>query len=108
MTDPFSLKREPIGTRVKDSALQLKNNVVADGLRVNTKGSSSPVKNSGNDFGKSLGATDSDTRGRKDASSLTNLGKTIKGREEKESDFFVDTDADPTFLQRQNSKRNLF
>ncbi|CAB4303145.1 unnamed protein product [Prunus armeniaca] len=96
VTDPFSLKREPIGTRVKDSALQLKNNVVADGLRVNTKGSSSPVKKSGNDFGKSLGATDSDTRGRKDASSLTNLGKTIQGRDEKEIELFVDTDTDPT------------
>ncbi|VVA32710.1 PREDICTED: Phox-associated [Prunus dulcis] len=96
VTDPFSLKREPIGTRVKDSALQLKNNVVADGFRVNTKGSSSPVKNSGNDFGKSLGATDSDTRGRKDASSLTNLGKTIQGRDEKEIELFVDTDTDPT------------
>ncbi|PQM35189.1 uncharacterized protein Pyn_22650 [Prunus yedoensis var. nudiflora] len=96
VTDPFSLKREPIGTRVKDSALQLKNNVVADGLRVNTKGSSSPVKNSGNDFGKSLGATDSDTRGKKDASSLINLGKTIQGRDEKEIELFVDTDTDPT------------
>lgn len=96
MTDPFSLKREPIGTRVKDSALQLKNNVGADGLRVNTKGPSSPVKNPGNDFGKSLGATDSDTRGKKDASSLINLGKTIQGRDEKEIELFVDTDTDPT------------
>ncbi|PQP97069.1 uncharacterized protein Pyn_40135 [Prunus yedoensis var. nudiflora] len=67
-----------------------------NGLRVNTKGSSSPVKNSGNDFGKSLGATDSDTRGKKDASSLINLGKTIQGRDEKEIELFVDTDTDPT------------
>ncbi|KAM1412636.1 hypothetical protein ACFXTO_025341 [Malus domestica] len=97
VTDLYSLKREQ-GTGVKGSALQLKNNAVADGLRVNTKVSDSQVKSPGKEFGKSLfnSGTDSGARAKKDLSSVTNLGKTIKGREEQESELFLDADRDPT------------
>ncbi|KAM2993976.1 hypothetical protein FF2_046004 [Malus domestica] len=94
VTDPF-LTREHTGNGVKGSALQLKNN---DGLRVNTKVSDSQVKSPGKEIGKSLinSGTDSDARAKKDLSSVTNLGKTIKGREEQESESFLDTDTVPT------------
>lgn len=89
VTDPFSLRREP-----KDSALQPKNNVVADGQRVNTKASSLLVKSPGKEFGKSVGnsPTFSDTMWKKDVCSHPNLVKTMKGREEQESEFYTDTD----------------
>ncbi|XP_062008356.1 uncharacterized protein LOC133725216 isoform X2 [Rosa rugosa] len=96
--DPFSLKREQIGIGIKDSTLQVKNNAVGDGLRLNAKGSSSPVQNPGKDFGKPLNTpgTCSSTGGQKQASSLMNSGKTSKGREEQESELFLDASTDPT------------
>lgn len=102
--DPFSLKREQIGIGIKDSTLQVKNNAVGDGLRLNAKGSSSPVKIPGKDFGKSLNTPGacSGTGGQKQASSLTNLGKTIKGREELESELFLDAATDPTLPTEVN------
>ncbi|XP_050384500.1 uncharacterized protein LOC126801087 isoform X2 [Argentina anserina] len=96
-TDPSSFKSEQIGIGMKDSTLQVKNNAVGDGLRLNAKGSS-PVKNPGKDFGKPVNTptTCSITGGQKQASSLTNSGKTSEGREEQESELVLDAATDPT------------
>lgn len=45
VTDHVSLRREPLSTESKESAFQIKNNFVADGLRSNEKGISySPLE----------------------------------------------------------------
>ncbi|KAL6134452.1 hypothetical protein ACLB2K_066683 [Fragaria x ananassa] len=97
VVDPSSLKREQIGIGIRDSTLQVKNNAVGDGQRLNAKGSSS-VKNPGKDFGKPLNTPSSCscTGGPKQASSLVNSGRTSKGREEQESELFLDAATDPT------------
>lgn len=97
VVDPSSLKREQIGIGIRDSTLQVKNNAVGDGQRLNAKGSSS-VKNRGKDFGKPLNtpSTCSGTGGPKQASSLINSGRTSKGRKEQESELFLDAATDPT------------
>lgn len=94
VTDLSSLKREP--------ALQMKNNDVSDGFRLDAKGISySPVKTSGKELAKPFenSGNDSETRAQKDAYSLRNSGRAVKGRAqspEVASELLLDAATDPT------------
>ena len=80
MTD----QREHLRTESREPTLQMKNNAVADGFRLNTKAVSySPTKTPGKEVVKSIdnSGSDSERRAQKDVSPRINLGKTIKGRE---------------------------
>lgn len=80
----MSDQREHLRTESREPTLQMKNNAVADGFRLNTKTVSySPTKNPGKEFVKPIDNTgsDSEMRAQKDASPRINLGKTVKRRE---------------------------
>jgi sorting nexin-13 len=101
-TDHLSPRREHLSTGSKESALPMKNNFVADGLRSNGKGMShSPVKFLVNNLESQLTIHyDSDTRPQNYASSPPNLGTTAKERDgyglEEASESHLDAATDPT------------
>lgn len=78
VTDHLSLRREHLSTESKESAFQIKNNFVADGLRSNEK----------------------DSRTQNCTASLANLGNTARGRDgdslEEASESHLDAATDPT------------
>ncbi|PON32773.1 Phox domain containing protein [Parasponia andersonii] len=100
--DGSSMNREHLGVEIREPALQMKNNV--DGFRLNSsKGIAySPAKNPGKEITKSIDIShgDSETKAQKDASSLKNLGKGVKGREsdrpELASELLLDAATDVT------------
>lgn len=106
--DDSSLNREHLSTESREPALKMKNN--ADRFRLNTsKGMAySPAKNPGKEITKSFDnlAGDSETKAQKDASSLRNLGKAVKGREtdrpEAASDLILDATNDLTLPTEVN------
>ncbi|KAL0010460.1 hypothetical protein SO802_005568 [Lithocarpus litseifolius] len=78
VTDHVSLRREHLSTESKESAFQIKNNSMADGLRSNEK----------------------DSRTQNCTASLANLGNTARGRDgdslEEASESHLDAAIDPT------------
>lgn len=100
VTDLSSLKREP--------ALQMKNNDVSDGFRLDAKGISySPVKTPSKELAKPFenSGNDLETRAQKDAYSLRNSGRAVKGRAqspEVASELLLDAAMDPTLPTEVN------
>lgn len=100
---PLKDEREHIRIENGEPALQVKNNAVADGFRLNEKTVSySPTKNPGKEFVKPYDnyGTDYEIRAKND-SSLGNLEKTTKeranGTQEGVSELFHDAATEPTF-----------
>ncbi|KAL5575140.1 hypothetical protein UlMin_016839 [Ulmus minor] len=102
LTDHVSLKKEQLRTENGEPVLQMKENAEADGFRLNAKGvSNSPVKKSGKEVIKSFdnSAHDSETRAKKDTTTLKTLGKAVKVGESdclEASESPLDAATDPT------------
>ncbi|KAK4844551.1 hypothetical protein QYF36_021597 [Acer negundo] len=95
--------REHLGNENKESPRKMKDNFVADGLKYNAKEmAKSPVKNTVKESGKPLQDSGSgpDTMVQNISSSLRNLAKAVKGRDndglEERSDSPFDASTDPT------------
>eukprot|EP00257_Ricinus_communis_P015026 XP_015572856.1 uncharacterized protein LOC8274501 isoform X2 [Ricinus communis] len=97
----LSTNREQLGTECKESASQTKHNFVADGVKMSPKHiSCSPVKKLGKESGKPFEDSVSNSDAKKNASSVRNLGKTVKGRQidgsESKPESIRDASPDPT------------
>lgn len=95
--------RDQLGSESKESAWQVKDNVIADGQKVNVKEMShSPVKSTSKERGKSSedSGNGPDIMVQNNSSSLKNLGKPVKRREkdslDEASELLLDAASDPT------------
>lgn len=103
LVNPLPSRRAHLGTESKEPPLQTKHNHLVDQGRLTEKGTTyslveKPVKECGKPFDDS--GSDSDSRVQKNASSMGNLGKKVKGREGdgllETSEVLSDAENDPS------------